>query len=150
MRENNVQRRAWLALAKLSRVFRVNTGRAWLSGAGPVQRLTDGSVVVPAARPVALGLGMPDGKPLVGTSDLLGWTSVTITPDLVGCRVAVFTAIETKESGGGHQRPEQKNFIDQVRLAGGIAGFASSPEEAVAVVEGFQPPLLLKKDVGSS
>lgn len=141
MREKVVLRSAWLALGALSRVFRVNTGTAWLSGAGPVQRLQDGSVLVPAARPVALGLGMPDGKPLVGTSDLLGWTTVTVTPEMVGCRAAIFTAIETKETGGGKKRDEQRNFVDQVRLAGGIAGFAASAEEAVSIVRGYRPPL---------
>lgn len=148
MRENPIMRGAWLALAQLSRLFRVNTGQAWLSGMGPsgVQRMSDGSVVIQAARPVSLGLGMPNGKPLVGASDLQGWTPMTITPDMVGCRVAVFTAIETKASAGGRKTDDQRNFIDQVRLAGGIAGFASSPEEAVSIVEGYRPQKRLSKD----
>lgn len=151
MRESSVQRSIWLALGRISSLFRVNTGRAWLSGGGPVKRMPDGSVIVPAARPVALGFGKPDGSPLVGASDLHGWTSVLVTPAMVGCRVAVYTAVEAKESGGGRHTPEQKNFVDQVRLAGGIAGFAASPEEAVALVSGYQPPLfLIKKDVGNS
>lgn len=148
MREGGVQRLIWLAVADVSRLFRINTGQAWLSGAGPVKRLPDGSVVVPAARPVALGLGMPDNKPLVGASDLQGWTSVTITPEMVGCKVAVYTAIECKESGGGRRSDAQENFIMQLRAAGGIAGFASSPEEARALVAAYQPSArLLKKEV---
>lgn len=143
MREGTVQRAIWLALASLSRLFRINTGQAWMSNLGPrgVQRLTDGSVVIHAARPVALGLGMPNGKPLVGASDLQGWTTVRITPEMVGGRVAVFTAIECKESSGGQRRPDQVNFVDQIRIAGGIAGFASSSEEALSIVKGYRPPL---------
>lgn len=141
MREGTVQRAIWLALAQLSRLFRINTGQAWMSGLGQrgVQHLKDGSVVIHAARPVALGLGMPNGKPLVGASDLQGWSSIVITPEMVGCTVAVFTAIECKESGGGRKSDDQRNFIDQVRLAGGIAGFASSAEEAVSIVSGYRP-----------
>jgi hypothetical protein len=147
VRENSVQRRVWLRLGRICSLFRLNTGQAWVSGGGPVQRLADGSVLVPSARPVALGLGKPDGKPLVGAADLIGWTPVTITPDMVGCRVAVFTALEVKETAGGRKRDDQKNFIDQVRLAGGIASFVSSDDEAEHVVCGFRAPLL-KKDVG--
>lgn len=141
MREGTVQRAIWLGLARASRLFRVNTGQAWLSGLGQrgVSRLEDGSVLIRAARPIALGLGMPDGKPLGGASDLQGWSSVLITPEMVGCKVAVFTAIECKESGGGRKSDDQRNFIDQVRLAGGIAGFASSVEEALSIVSGYRP-----------
>lgn len=141
MREGTVQRSIWLGLGHLSRLFRINTGQAWMSGLGPtgVQRLNDGSVVIQAARPVALGLGMPNGKPLVGASDLQGWTSVVITPDMVGCTVAVFTAIECKATDGGRRSDDQKNFVAQVQLAGGIAGFASSTEEAAAIVTSYRP-----------
>lgn len=140
MREGNVLRACWLAVAALgTALFRVNTGQAWLSGLGPrgVQRLKDGSVVIQAARPVAIGFGMPNGKPLEGTSDLIGWTTVDITPEMVGRRVAIFTAIETKESGGGRKRDGQVNFVEQVRKAGGIAGFAHSPAVAQSIIRGW-------------
>lgn len=144
--ENTVQRRVWSALGLVSRLFRLNTGQAWVSGAGPARRLQDGSVLVPAARPVSLGFGMTNGKPLKGASDLCGWTTVRITPQMVGRDVAVFTAIETKRSKGGRVSTEQKNFINQVNAAGGIAGVASSPEQATAIIDQFrshnQPELL--------
>lgn len=141
MKESSVMRLAWLALGASSRLFRVNTGQAWVSGMGPagVQRQSDGSVVIHSARPIAMGLGMPDGKPLVGAGDLEGWTTIVITPEMVGCKVAVFTSIETKESGGGRKSGSQRNFIDQVRAAGGIAGFASSADEAVSIVTAYRP-----------
>lgn len=135
MKEGNVLRVCWLAVASLgTTLFRVNTGKAWL---GKAVRQPDGNVLVIGGRPVAIGLGMPNGDPLVGTSDLLGWTTVEITPEMVGKRVAIFTALECKESGGGHQRDEQINFIERVRAAGGIAGFANSPAVAQAIVREF-------------
>ena len=65
----------------------------------------------------------------VGSSDLIGWTTREITPDMVGQTVAIFTAIEVKKATGTTS-PEQQNFISRVREAGGIAGVARSPEEA--------------------
>lgn len=132
--EGTVQRQIWLALGAACRLFRVNTGKAWLSGTGPAKRMQDGSMLVPAARPVALGFGLPNGDPLVGASDLCGWTSVTITPDMIGQKVAVFTAVETKRTKGGKASEAQTNFVDQVAAAGGIAGVANSPEAAQQIL----------------
>lgn len=55
----------------------------------------------------------------VGSSDLIGWTSITITPEMVGKSVAVFTAVEAKTKNV-RTTPEQQNFIDRVKMAGGI------------------------------
>ena len=140
--ENTVQRRVWGAVAATTILFRVNTGKAWLSGMGPagVRRLTDGSVHIQAARPIALGFARPSGDTVVGTPDLIGWTSVLITPDMVGCRVAVYTAIETKRTKGGRTSEDQANFIAQVVKAGGIAGVANTPAVAQSIVADYRPP----------
>ena len=53
-----------------------------------------------------------------GGSDLIGWTSVVITPEMVGKKIAVFTAIEVK-TGKVQVSDAQKNFIEQVNKAGG-------------------------------
>lgn len=129
--ESTVLRQCWLALGRVSRLFRVNTGMAWV---GRGIRQPDGNVLVIGGRPIALGFGMPNGKPLKGASDLIGWTDVEITPAMVGRHVPIFTGIETKESGGGDERAEQINFIEQVRKAGGIAGFAHTPAVAQSIV----------------
>ena len=68
-----------------------------------------------------------------GSSDLIGWTTKPITPDMVGKDVAIFTAIEIKTKTGRVSN-EQDNFLAAVRLAGGIAGVARSEEEAVEIV----------------
>lgn len=76
----------------------------------------------------------PDGSTVVyglcrGSSDLIGWKSVTITPDMVGQRLAVFAAAEIKTPG---RRPtvEQGYFIEAVQRAGGIAGVIYTRDDA--------------------
>ena len=62
-----------------------------------------------------------------GSSDIIGWKSVKITPDMVGKSVAIFTAIEIKTKKG-IVSDVQKNFIQRVLMAGGIAGVVRSEE----------------------
>ncbi len=139
--ESSVQKHVWAAVAATSILFRINTGRGWLSGRGPdgVSRFTDGSVKIQDARPIALGFARTNGEPVVGTSDLCGWTSVLITADMVGCRIAAFTAIETKKTANGRTSKDQLNFIDQVIRAGGIAGVANSADAAKKIIESYKP-----------
>lgn len=139
--ESTNQRAIWLAAGALAGtvLFRVNSGKAWL-GHGQPQRLSDGSVVIPGARPVALGFALANGEPVVGQSDLVGWHTITITPDMVGCKVAILTAIECKREKGGRTSADQARFIDRVRDAGGIAGVANTPEAALAIVKNYRPP----------
>lgn len=69
-----------------------------------------------------------------GGSDLIGWTPVVVTPDMVGSTVAVFTACEVK-AANGRPTEAQLNFIAQVLKAGGFAGIARSPGDAVAITQ---------------
>lgn len=91
---------------------------------GPVRlyRNNTGTLRDVNGRPVTFGLA-------VGSADLIGWTTRTITPDMVGQRVAVFTSIEVK-SATGRLRPEQQQWLDAVQAAGGIAGVARSVKDA--------------------
>jgi len=66
----------------------------------------------------------------VGSSDLVGWKPITITPDMVGSKVAVFTAVEVKSSTGSI-RPEQADFLKTVKDSGGFAILARSRDEAL-------------------
>ena len=70
-----------------------------------------------------------------GSADLIGWRTVTITPDMIGQRLAVFTSIEVK-TPTGRIRPEQQAWIGAVHGAGGISGVARSVEDALAILEG--------------
>lgn len=102
-----------------TRLFRQNVGQGWV---GRLIRQQAGTVELAAARPLHAGL-------CEGSSDLIGWRTVEVTPDMVGQRLAVFTAIEVK-SETGRPTPEQMKFLDAVRNAGGIACVARSVEDA--------------------
>lgn len=143
MKESGNQKAIWLAAGALPgvRLFRVNSGKAWL-GHGAPRRLTDGSVVLPGARPVALGMALASGDPVVGQSDLIGFRSIAVTPEMIGSHVAVFCAIECKRTEGGRISKEQQQFVDNIVSAGGIAGVANTPEEATRIIEQWSPPFL--------
>lgn len=68
-----------------------------------------------------------------GSADLIGWRTVTITPDMVGRRLAVFTSIEVK-TPTGRVRPDQTAWLGAVQAAGGIAGIARSVPDAFQLV----------------
>ncbi len=141
--ESSVQRSIWLASAALAGVvlFRANSGKAWL-GMGPPRRLTDGSVVLPGARPIALGLALVSGAPVAGQGDLLGWRTITITPDMVGGQVAVFLSVECKREKGGRASEDQLHWLGAVQRAGGIAGIANSPDAAKKIITEWRPARL--------
>lgn len=98
-------------------------------GRGPVRlfRNNTGALKDQHGRMVTFGL-------CKGSSDLVGWRSTTITADMVGQQLAVFTAIEVKDKG--RPTPEQIAFVEAVRKAGGIAGVARSIEDAQAILDG--------------
>jgi hypothetical protein len=155
MSENKVLRAVWLAVGRISRVFRLNTGRGWVPTRGKAKKFKIGGVIhlqngttisvhagdvlVPGGRPIALGFGMPNGRPFEGIGDLVGWTEITITAEMVGFGIAVFTNIETKSSADARKRASQHNVIAQVKAAGGIAGFAHTPEMAREMIVRFTP-----------
>lgn len=126
MRESNVSKTIQLTLSKLrlSTLFRNNTGQAWV---GEVLRRDANTVTLTNYRPLHAGLTK-------GSSDLIGWSIVEVTPEMVGKKLAVFTAIEVK-SASGRVKPEQLNFIKQVRDSGGISGIARKDDEAVNLVQ---------------
>ena len=70
------------------------------------------------------GVGNPGG------SDLIGYRRVTVTPEMVGQDVAVFAAVEVKTARARKRPEQQQRFVDHIRSAGGIAGFARSVDEA--------------------
>jgi hypothetical protein len=95
-------------------------------GATRLFRNNTGTLRDQHGRPVQFGLAK-------GSSDLIGWTTRTITADMVGQRLAVFTSIEVK-SATGRLRPEQQQWLDAVQAAGGIAGVARSVDDALRIV----------------
>jgi hypothetical protein len=52
---------------------------------------------------------------------------------MVGQKLAVFTSIEVKTSTGRLTGP-QRNWMHTVQTAGGFAGVARSPEDALQII----------------
>lgn len=92
-----------------------------------IVQLKPGDIIIQDGRPLHAGL-------CEGSSDLIGWTERTVTPEMVGKKVAIFTAVEVKTING-RATAEQLNFISRVRQAGGIAGIARNPKEAQNLIE---------------
>jgi len=109
--EQRIQQEIRLAISHGdTKVFRNNTGT-----------LKDAN-----GRPVQFGL-------CKGSADLIGWRTVTVTPEMVGQRIAVFLSIEVK-TPTGRLRPEQQQWLEVVQAAGGIAGVARSVDDALRIV----------------
>ena len=123
MNEMNRLRSIMLGLSTPGvRLFRQNVGTGWT---GDITRLKDGSILIKNPRPLQAGL-------CKGSSDLIGWRSIEVTPEMVGRKVALFLAVEVK-GDRGRATPEQRNFIDRVRLDGGLAGVARTVDDALAI-----------------
>lgn len=107
--ETVIQQQIRLALGsrKDLRLFRNNTGSL------PDPR---------TGRPIQFGLAK-------GSADLIGLRTVTVTPEMVGQRLAVFTSLEVK-TPNGRLTPEQRNWLEMVRDRGGIAGVVRSVQDA--------------------
>ena len=71
-----------------------------------------------------------------GSSDLIGWTPITVTPDMVGKKIAVFTAIEVKLNKNGKYKAtdDQKRFISAVLNNGGYAGVADCKKDLEDII----------------
>lgn len=70
----------------------------------------------------------------VGSSDLIGFQSVTVTPEMVGQKIAVFTAIEVKTQKG-KVSPAQAKFVEMVRKFGGIGAIVRSVDDVIEVLK---------------
>jgi hypothetical protein len=70
----------------------------------------------------------------VGSSDLIGFQSVTVTPEMVGQKVAIFTAIEVKIETGKVSE-QQTKFVEMVRKFGGIGAVVRSVDDAVDLLK---------------
>lgn len=120
MSEREIQTRIHLSVAEAgSTVFRQNVGLGW---AGEIVDRRGAFLTLKNPRPLHAGL-------VKGSSDLIGWTPIVINSDLLGERLAVFTAIECKTSTG-RATADQSRFIKNVLAAGGLSGIARNENEA--------------------
>lgn len=128
--ETDLVRRIMLRLGIIKgvRLFRNNTGTAWQGNGSftatkaETVNVQKGDVVIRQGRIIHFGL-------CKGSSDLIGFKSVTVTPEMVGQNIAVFTAAEIKTKTG-RATPEQIAFVETVNRFGGIGIIARSEDEA--------------------
>lgn len=125
MSEIDTQRRIQAELGKNRdiRLWRNNVGHGWVGRAISVQKTRLGaSVLLEHARQIKFGL-------TPGSSDLIGFRSILITPDMVGQRVAVFAAVECKSP---HAKPShiQQTFVHVCDALGAYAGIARDTDDA--------------------
>jgi VRR-NUC domain len=85
-----------------------------------------GAIDLGGGRLMRFGMG-------TGSSDLIGYITIKITPDMVGQEIAQFCGIEVKTAKGKVTELQQA-FIDRVNAAGGVAGVAHSVTEALRII----------------
>jgi hypothetical protein len=107
MTESDRIREILSSLPPNERLFRINSGMGW---AGKVVRRAPGTLILDSPRPLHAA---PTGWP-----DLCGFTTIEITPEMVGTRVAVFTGVEVKVTG--RMSAPQTAFRDLLIEMGGI------------------------------
>lgn len=95
----------------------------------PLWRNNTGKARTMDGRFIKFGIPSADG----GGSDLIGITPVTITSDMVGKKIGVFTAVEVK-SKSGRATAAQNQFIENVKRLGGFAGVARSDSDATDLI----------------
>jgi len=122
------------ACVKGGRLFRNSVGLAWQGNVCEERVLRDksGSLVnvveLSNARRVNYGL-------CKGSSDLIGWTPVIITADMVGQTIAVFTSVEVKTKAYKKITDEQENWLYNVCIAGGLAYVAKDGKEGLEITK---------------
>lgn len=106
-KENALRNKTLLNLPDNIKMYRANAGEFWagiiISAKNGILKLKNFSKIY----------GLPVGFP-----DLFGWTTITITPDMIGKKIAIFTAYELKATG--RLSKEQKQFRKALLEMGGI------------------------------
>lgn len=129
IKENNLLKEIQIKLSKLGwRLFRNNTGSAWVGYGKPIRIketgkyfIEAGSVVLQKARPIDYGL-------VKGGGDLFGWRPVLITKEMVGSTIAQVANVEGKTSTTKTTK-DQLNFHNYVLQSGGFSKIVRSEEE---------------------
>lgn len=122
--ERQLLKEVHLALGSLPdvRLFRNQVGVGFCGRVAATPE--HGTFVLKNAQRVTMGLAN-------GSGDLIGYHSLVITPSMVGMRVARFLSVEVK-SHTGRPSPDQLNWLQRVRDAGGCAMVARSAEDCLA------------------
>jgi hypothetical protein len=122
MSESDIQARILLAIGALPgvRVFRNHVGEGWH---GQVLDQSPDRLLLAHPRRVTFGLAP-------GSSDIIGWRTVTIRPEDVGRQIAQFVGHEVKTTTGVAAE-KQRKFHAALSAAGGLSAVVRSPERAL-------------------
>ncbi|MGZ2448266.1 hypothetical protein ACVIRO_001020 [Rhizobium ruizarguesonis] len=132
MSEADLMRRLQAFASTLgARLFRQQTGMGWV---GKIERFNmvrkvevrPGDIVIRKARPFHAGFE--------GLSDLGGFVSVVVTPEMVGSTIAQYTQAEIKLDTMATK--EQLAWMNAVKKAGGRAGIARNEEDLKRILFG--------------
>ena len=69
-----------------------------------------------------------------GSSDLVGFKTIKITPEMIGQEVAQFVSIEIKTERGKLTEVQQ-NWLQKVKSSGGIVGVARTVKDALQILK---------------
>lgn len=108
---------------------------------GTLQRNNSGAFKDATGRWVRYGLHNVSKKQnsILKSSDLIGITIVTVTPEMIGQKLAVYTAVEVKKPGWRYNPKDkkevaQKNYINWIKNMFGYAGFAQSIDDYLKII----------------
>ena len=106
-----------------------------------LMRNNSGAMQDATGRLVRYGLGNESKtvNEMIKSSDLIGITTITITSEMVGQQVGIFTAVEVKKENWkfslkNKRERAQQAFINWVISKGGLAGFAKSLDDLELVL----------------
>tara|TARA_Y100001935_G_C17100008_1_gene405512 strand:+ start:34 stop:390 length:357 start_codon:yes stop_codon:yes gene_type:complete len=69
-----------------------------------------------------------------GSSDLIGFKTIKVTPDMVGQEIAQFVSLEIKTETGKLTKM-QHNWLQKVKTSGGIVGVARTVKDALKILK---------------
>ena len=69
-----------------------------------------------------------------GSSDLIGFKTVKITPEMIGQEIAQFVSLEIKTERGKLSTMQQ-NWLQKVKSSGGIVGVARTVKDALNILK---------------
>lgn len=107
-------------------------------------RNNSGGFLDSTGRMVFFGLGnvSKQSNAAFKSSDLIGFTMVEVTAEMVGTKIPVFTAIEVKNSKWKYTETDrevaQKKFMDVIKMNKGIASFVNSVEGYVQTILNYK------------
>lgn len=118
--------RVYISENHLGTFFRANVGTGWVGRT----YINESNNCLRILHPRRFSTGLPDGFP-----DLFGFREITVTPEMVGQKIAVFCGLEIK-SPHGALRKKQRLMLDYMAQNHCYCGVARSVNDAERILSG--------------